>query len=70
MFVGALFRDSSAKILRHYRWLVDEVEHAAEELAEKQINEEEAKHEYFENVSEWSDFGIQCTTIVLGSVFT
>lgn len=49
MFVGALFRDSSSRVLKHYRGLVDEVERQAEELARKQIEEEEAKHEYLEN---------------------
>lgn len=51
MFVGALFRDSSWKILQHYRGLVDEVEREAEELARKQIEEQEARQEYLENVS-------------------
>lgn len=49
MFVGALFRDSSWKILQHYRGLVDEVEREAEELARKQIEEQEARQEYLEN---------------------
>ncbi len=49
MFVGALFRDSASKILRHYRGLVDEVEREAEEVARKQIEEEENKQEYLEN---------------------
>ena len=49
MFVGALFRDSASRILRHYRGLVDEVEREAEELARKQLEEEENKQEYLEN---------------------
>ena len=49
MFVGALFRDSASKILKHYRGYVDEVEAAADDLAKKQIDEEEAKHDYLEN---------------------
>ncbi len=49
MFVGALFRDSASRILRHYRGLVDEVEREAEEVAKKQVEEEENKHEYLEN---------------------
>jgi hypothetical protein len=51
MFVGALFRDSSWKILQHYRGLVDVVEREAEELAKNQIEEQEARQEYLENVS-------------------
>ena len=51
MFVGALFRDSSWKILQHYRGLVDAVEREAEELARNQIEEQEARQEYLENVS-------------------
>ncbi len=49
MFVGALFRDSASRVLRHYRGLVDEVEREAEEVARKQLEEEENKQEYLEN---------------------
>lgn len=49
MFVGALFRDSSAKVLKHYRGLVDEVEQQAEALARKQLEEEANKQHYLEN---------------------
>ena len=49
MFVGALFRDSASKVLRHYRGLVEEVEREAEEVAKKQLEEEENKQEYLEN---------------------
>ena len=49
MFVGALFRDSASRILRHYRGLVDEVEKQAEDLARKQIEEEEHRQFYLEN---------------------
>jgi hypothetical protein len=49
MFVGALFRDSASRVLRHYRGLVDEVEREAEELAKEQLEEEENKQEYLEN---------------------
>lgn len=49
MFVGALFRDSASRILRHYRGLVDEVEREAEEIAKRQMEEEENKQEYLEN---------------------
>ena len=50
MFVGALFRGSSKQILKHYRTMVAEVEKEADELARKQIEEEEARQEYIENV--------------------
>jgi len=49
MFVGALFRDSAGRVLRHYRGLVEEVEHEAEELARRQLEEEENRQEYLEN---------------------
>lgn len=49
MFVGALFRDSSSKVLRHYRGLVSQIEQEAEELAKKQIEEEENKQNYLAN---------------------
>eukprot|EP00592_Proboscia_alata_P014665 CAMPEP_0194400332 /NCGR_PEP_ID=MMETSP0174-20130528/127152_1 /TAXON_ID=216777 /ORGANISM="Proboscia alata, Strain PI-D3" /LENGTH=1298 /DNA_ID=CAMNT_0039196831 /DNA_START=207 /DNA_END=4102 /DNA_ORIENTATION=- len=49
MFVGALFRGSSKQILKHYRTMVAEVEKEADELARKQIEEEEARQEYIEN---------------------
>jgi hypothetical protein len=49
MFVGALFRDSASRVLRHYRGLVNEVEREAEEVARKQLEEEENKQEYLEN---------------------
>lgn len=49
MFVGALFRDSASRVLRHYRGLVDEIERQAEELALQQMEEEENKQNYLEN---------------------
>lgn len=49
MFVGALFRDSASKVLRHYRGLVEEVERQAEGLAFQQMEEEENKQNYLEN---------------------
>eukprot|EP00557_Chaetoceros_sp_GSL56_P012315 CAMPEP_0176478174 /NCGR_PEP_ID=MMETSP0200_2-20121128/1041_1 /TAXON_ID=947934 /ORGANISM="Chaetoceros sp., Strain GSL56" /LENGTH=1129 /DNA_ID=CAMNT_0017874085 /DNA_START=156 /DNA_END=3545 /DNA_ORIENTATION=+ len=49
MFVGALFRDSASRVLRHYRGLVDEIERQAEELALRQMEEEENKQNYLEN---------------------
>jgi carboxylesterase type B len=49
MFVGALFRDSASKVLRHYRGYVDQIEKEAEELARQQIEEEENRQYYLEN---------------------
>jgi len=49
MFVGALFRDSASKILKHYRAYVDEIEAQANELAKKQVEEEENKLYYLEH---------------------
>ena len=49
MGVGALFRDSSSRVLKHYRGLVDDVERKAQKLARVQIEEEEAKQKYFQN---------------------
>jgi hypothetical protein len=46
MFVGALFRDSASRVLKHYRGYVDEIEHEAEELARKQMEEEENRMYY------------------------
>mmetsp|Transcript_15104 Transcript_15104/g.23448 ORF Transcript_15104/g.23448 Transcript_15104/m.23448 type:complete len:735 (+) Transcript_15104:1-2205(+) len=48
MFVGALFRDSSAKILKHYRYLVDQVELEANDIAQKQLEEEENRLNFLE----------------------
>jgi hypothetical protein len=49
MFVGALFRDSASKVLKHYRGYVDQIEKDAHELARKQIEEEENRQFYLEN---------------------
>ena len=49
MFVGALFRDSASRVLKHYRKYVDQVEIEAEELARKQIEEEENRQFYLEH---------------------
>lgn len=49
MFVGALFRDSASRVLKHYRKYVDKVEDEAEELARKQIEEEENRQFYLEH---------------------
>lgn len=49
MFVGALFRDSASRVLRHYRGYVDQIEREAQELARMQIEEEENRQHYLEN---------------------
>ena len=49
MFVGALFKDSATKVLKHYRPYVAQVEKDANDLATKQIEEEENKQYYMEN---------------------
>jgi hypothetical protein len=49
MFVGALFRDNASKILKHYRVSVEKLEQKAEELAWKQIQEEEKKHYFYDH---------------------
>jgi carboxylesterase type B len=52
MFVGALFRDSASRVLKHYRGYVDQIEKEAEELARRQIEEEENRQFYLENQEE------------------
>lgn len=49
MFVGALFRDSASRVLKHYRSYVDQAEMQAEEVARKQIEEEENRQFYLEH---------------------
>lgn len=49
MFVGALFRDSASRVLKHYRAYVDDIEEAAQELAKKQMEEEENHQFYLEH---------------------
>jgi len=49
MFVGALFRDNASNILKHYRVSVETVEQQAEELAWKQIQEEENKQYFYDH---------------------
>lgn len=49
MFVGALFRDNASRVLKHYRGYVDQIEMEAEELARRQIEEEENRQYYLEN---------------------
>lgn len=49
MFVGALFRDSASRVLKHYRGYVDEIEKEAEELSRKQVLEEQNRQHYLEH---------------------
>jgi carboxylesterase type B len=52
MFVGALFKDSATKVLKHYRPYVEQIEGEAQELARKQLQEEENKQYYTEHQQE------------------
>ena len=49
MFVGALFRDSASRVLKHYRGYVDKIEKEAQELSRKRVEEEENRQFYLEN---------------------
>ncbi|KAL3929594.1 MAG: hypothetical protein SGBAC_012138 [Bacillariaceae sp.] len=49
MFVGALFKDSATKVLKHYRPYVEQLELEAQETAQNQMQEEESKQFYMEN---------------------
>ena len=49
MFVGALFKDSAPRVLKHYRAYVAQLEADAASLAEKQVSEEEQKQYWIEN---------------------
>jgi carboxylesterase type B len=49
MFVGALFRDSASKVLKHYRGFVDQLEAEAAATARVQIEEEENRQYYLEH---------------------
>ncbi|KAL3917228.1 MAG: hypothetical protein SGARI_007765, partial [Bacillariaceae sp.] len=49
MFVGALFKDSAPKVLKHYRPYVKQLEEEAEGLAKQQIEEEKNKQYFVEN---------------------
>lgn len=52
MFVGALFKDSASKVLKHYRPYVEQLEKEARAIAEKQLLEEENKHYYMDHQEE------------------
>ena len=49
MFVGALFKDSAPRVLKHYRPYVAQLEAEAEALAKKQVSEEKNKQYWIEN---------------------
>ncbi len=49
MFVGALFKDSAPRVLKHYRPYVAQIEAEAATLAENQVAEEENKIYWIEN---------------------
>ena len=52
MFVGALFRDSASRVLKHYRGYVDELEKDARELVRLKVNEEKNRQYYLEHQKE------------------
>lgn len=52
MFAGALFKDSAAKVLRHYRPYVTKLEIEAKEVAAAQLLEEESRQYYLEHEEE------------------
>ena len=52
MFVGALFKDSAPRVLKHYRPYVAQLEAEAVALSEKQVAEEENKQYFVENQQE------------------
>jgi Carboxylesterase family len=47
--IGALFRDSASRVLKHYRGYVHQIEKEAQELAKRQVEEEENRQYYLEN---------------------
>jgi carboxylesterase type B len=52
MFVGALFKDSASGVLKHYRVYVEQVEFEAQQIAERQLLEEEHRQYYLEHQEE------------------
>jgi hypothetical protein len=44
-----LFRDNAARVLKHYRGLVDQIENEAKVLAQKKLEEESNRQFYFAN---------------------
>lgn len=52
MFVGALFKDSAPKVLKHYRPYVKQLEAEAAALAQQQIQEERNKQYFVEHQHE------------------
>jgi carboxylesterase type B len=55
MFVGALFKDSAPKVLKHYRPYVKQLEAEAEALGQQQLKEEENKQYFKEHQEELED---------------
>ncbi|CAJ1932366.1 unnamed protein product [Cylindrotheca closterium] len=49
MFVGALFKDSATRVLKHYRPYIEQLELEAQKTAQDQMQEEESKQFYMEN---------------------
>ncbi len=49
MFVGALFKDSASRVLKHYRPYVAQLEEEAQATAEKQLLEEENRQYYMDH---------------------
>jgi len=49
LVVGALFRDSASRVLKHYRGYVDRIEKEAKTLAQKQVQEEKNRQYYLEH---------------------
>lgn len=52
MFVGALFKDSASRVLKHYRIYVEQLEQKAQQIAERQLLEEEHRQYYLEHQEE------------------
>ena len=52
MFVGALFKDSASRVLKHYRSYVIQLEKEGQIVAEQQLKEEENKQYYMEHQDE------------------
>jgi carboxylesterase type B len=52
MFVGALFKDSASRVLKHYRPYITQLEQEAQVLAERQLQEEQNKQHYLQHIEE------------------
>lgn len=72
MFVGALFKDSAPRVLKHYRPYVAQIEAEAATLAENQVSEEENKIYWIENqqqLEEEYQALLKTTTLTRGGGF-